>query len=150
AVLEFIRRAHDGRSGGLQLRELAPDVGGLDVPDQPARRDILASDLGMRPDRHVCIADLPTGIAALFEAGLAEQPAVVLHEARRIGRSDQDSVELHLETSYWSRNASVAAASNGEAPIEEWVTPGRIASASPPLGRPSPIQPPSRLPPSSR
>ena len=65
---------------------------------------------------------------------------------RRITRQTE-SRHAALGPWYPSRNPIAASASSCEQRMLSCVSPSRIASACPPAGRPSPIQPPSRRPP---
>src|SRR6185436_745229 len=56
-AFELVRLGDDDRTGRLQPLELALDVLGLDVPDQPPRGRVLALDLGVGPDRHEALAE---------------------------------------------------------------------------------------------
>jgi len=49
----------------------------------------------VRADRHEPAADLPAGVAAVGEAGLAEQLGVVVDQPLRVLGTDQDAVEIH-------------------------------------------------------
>src|SRR6185369_6440051 len=87
----------DDGARGLHPLEFALHVGRLDVPDEPARLRVLAMDLAVRPDRDHARPELPAAVAALDQRGLAEDLAVVVDQAVRVVRADEDVVELHVD-----------------------------------------------------
>src|SRR4029453_8903888 len=85
----------DPRAGGLQLLEIALDVRGLDVPDDPARVRALALDLAVLAHGEPAGPDLPPGVAALAPGRSSEELRVVVHQGLRILAPDQHAVQVH-------------------------------------------------------
>src|ERR1019366_6524908 len=94
-AFELVGRGDHDCSGALQALEVARDVLGLEVPDQPARGCVLALDLGVRPDHDEARAQLPPRVCAIREARLAEDPGGVLDQPLGILGPDEYAVEVH-------------------------------------------------------
>src|SRR5437016_4074626 len=86
-------------SSGLEPFELRLHVGGLKVPDNPARVGVLALHLIVRANAHPAAAELPAAEVVRFVGRLPEEIRVVLPETLRILRPDQDAVQVHAASS---------------------------------------------------
>src|SRR5206468_2957882 len=85
-----------GRAGRLETLEVTQDVRALDVPDQAAGVGVPTLDLVVRADGDPGVADHPARIAAVFPAGLAEEPGVVVGQPLWVLGPDQDAIEVHV------------------------------------------------------
>src|SRR5687768_15064435 len=91
--------ANDGRARSRHPVEFGTHVGGLDIPDEPPRLGILPGDLIVGADGDPAGADLPSGVAAVAELWLPEDPGVVVRQALRVLGPDQDAIEVHVASS---------------------------------------------------